>query len=207
MTRLPFPILLRGLFCLAILAAGLFAPYNPAEQHRESAFQAPNQTYLLGTDQYGRDQLSRLLHGGRLSLSRALLATALSLLFALLLGAVAGYHGGWIDGVLMRLSEVFVALPWLYLLLALRAGMPLNLRPETTFLLLSALIGCLGWARPARLVRGVVLSAREREYVHAAPGFGAGDCYLLRHHVLPETYSILLTQAGLSARSSITSVQ
>jgi len=97
----------------------------------------------------------------------------------------------------MRLVELFLVLPWLYLLLAVRAFLPLHITPAQTFFLLIAVIGMIGWARPARLVRGVVLSAKSRKYVVASRGFGASDFYILRRHVLPYTYGILLTQAAL----------
>jgi peptide/nickel transport system permease protein len=97
----------------------------------------------------------------------------------------------------MRFAELFLALPWLYLLFALRAFLPLAVGPLEAFFLITAVIAAVGWARPARLVRGVVLSAKEREFVRAARGFGASNGYLLRHHILPETSSVLLTQAAI----------
>lgn len=152
---------------------------------------------LLGTDSYGRDQLSRFLYGGQVSLLAGLLGAGLTLLLGLCFGALAGYYGGWRDDLLMRLAELFLALPWLYLLFALRAFLPLRVSPLQAFFLIIAVIGALGWARPARLVRGVVLSAKERDFVRAARGFGATDGYLLRRHILPETSSVLLTQAAI----------
>src|SRR5436309_3557756 len=153
--------------------------------------------YLLGTDAYGRDQLSRLLFGGQVSLVAGLLGAGITLLIGLSIGAVAGYYGGWRDNVLMRVAELFLALPWLYLLFALRAFLPLAVSPLKAFFLIIAVIGTVGWARPARLVRGVVLSAKERDFVRAARGFGATNGYLLRRHILPETSSVLLTQAAI----------
>ena len=126
-----------------------------------------------------------------------LLATVLSLMVGLLMGTLAGFYGGWGDAVIMRGVELFLALPWLYLLLALRAFLPLHTGPRETFLLLIIAIGLVGWARPARLIRGVVLSAKERSHVLAARCFGGSDVYLLRRHVLPETRSVVLTQAAL----------
>jgi len=153
--------------------------------------------YLLGTDALGRDQLSRLLFGGQVSLLAGLLGAGITLLIGTVIGALAGYYGGWRDSVLMRLAELFLALPWLYLLFALRAFLPLAVGPLEAFFLIIAVIGAVGWARPARLVRGVVLSAKERDFVRAARGFGASPIYLLRRHILPETYSVLLTQAAI----------
>ncbi len=157
----------------------------------------PGRVFLCGSDGFGRDQLSRLLYGGRISLLSGLLATVLSLGLGMLLGTLAGFYGRWTDAVLMRGAELFMALPWLYLLLGARAFLPLSISPTQAFLLLVTLIGAIGWARPARLIRGVVLSARERDYVQAARGFGAGDCYLIWRHLLPQTLSVVLTQAAL----------
>src|SRR5260370_95590 len=156
-----------------------------------------NRIYLLGSDGYGRDQFSRILYGGQISLLAGLLGAGLTLFFGTLIGATAGYYGGWRDGLLMRVGELFVALPWLYLLFALRAFLPLAGSPVQAVFLIILVIGAVGWARPARLVRGVVLSARERDFVRAARGFGATDGYLLRRHILPETSSVILTQAAI----------
>ena len=153
--------------------------------------------YLLGTDAYGRDQLSRILYGGQVSLLAGLLGAGVTLLLGALIGMAAGYYGGWRDELLMRIAELFLALPWLYLLFALRAFLPLAVSPFDSFLLVVVVIGMVGWARPARLVRGVVLSVKERDFVRAARGFGASDLYLLRRHILPETVGVILTQAAI----------
>jgi peptide/nickel transport system permease protein len=157
----------------------------------------PDRFFLLGTDSLGRDQFSRLLYGGQISLFSGLIAAGLALLIGLLLGAAAGYHGGAVDALLMRTTEAFAALPWIYLLIAVRAFLPLRMDPGKTFLLVIAVIGILGWTRPARLVRGVVLSAKERNFVLAARGFGAGEVYLLGRHVLPQARGVMLTQAAI----------
>jgi len=157
----------------------------------------PAQIFLAGTDNYGRDQFSRILFGGQMSLAAGLLATGISLFLGLIVGCIAGFYGKWIDESVMRLVELFMVLPWLYLLLAVRSFLPLHLTPAQTFFLLIGVIGTIGWARPARLIRGVVLSARSRKYVMASRGFGASDLYIVRRHVLPHTYGVLLTQAAL----------
>ena len=159
--------------------------------------EAPAKVFLCGSDGFGRDQLSRLLYGGQISLLSGLLAATLSLGIGLVLGTLAGFYGRWTDAVLMRGAELFMALPWLYLLLGARAFLPLSISPTQAFLLLVTLIGAIGWARPARLIRGVVLSAKERDYVQAARGFGASDRYLIWRHLLPQTLSVVLTQAAL----------
>jgi peptide/nickel transport system permease protein len=153
--------------------------------------------YLLGSDAYGRDQLSRILYGGQVSLLAGLLGAAVTLFLGALIGMAAGYYGGWRDNALMRVAELLLALPWLYLLFALRAFLPLTVSPMEAFLLVVIVIGMVGWARPARLVRGIVLSVKERDFVRAARGFGASNFYLLRRHIFPETASVLLTQAAI----------
>jgi peptide/nickel transport system permease protein len=157
----------------------------------------PSRITLLGTDAFGRDEFSRLLFGGQISLAAGLVATFLTLALAAIVGTVSGFYGGWIDESLMGVSELFLSLPWLYFLLGIRAFLPLHVSPAGTFLLLIAVIGLIGWARPARLVRGVVLSARNRNHISAARGFGGSDLYLLRRHILPETFGVLLTQAAV----------
>jgi len=182
---------------IATAGAGWFAPYPESEQDRLHALESPSRAHLLGTDEYGRDQFSRLLYGGRLPLAAGLAATALTLAIALCLGTLAGFYSGWIDRALMRFAELFLALPWLYLLLAVRAMLPLSLSPGAAFLMLIAVVGIAGWARPARLIRGVVLSAKERPYVFVARSLGASEGYLIMRHILPETYGILLAQATI----------
>jgi peptide/nickel transport system permease protein len=181
----------------------LFFVRAPADESGEGGslqlfgVEEPARVFLLGTDGFGRDQLSRLLYGARISLFAGLLATALALGIGWTLGIVSGYYGGWVDAILMRSADLFLALPWLYLLFAVRAVLPLHVSAAQAFLLLVAVIAVVDWARPARLVRGVVLSARERPYVMAARGFGAGDLYLIRRHIAPQTSGLVLTQAAL----------
>jgi peptide/nickel transport system permease protein len=207
-TKIAAALVFLGILHGLALFAGFLAPYPYAEQHREfpyapptpihwrlSGAREPDVVFLLGSDAYGRDVFSRLLYGGRVSLFTGLLAAFLSLALGLALGTAAGYYGGWLDRLLMRTGELVMALPWLYLLLAVRAFLPLHITTVQTFFLIVAIIGGVGWVRPARLIRGVVLSARERGFVLAARGFGASDAYLIRRHILPLTLGVVLTQA------------
>jgi peptide/nickel transport system permease protein len=157
----------------------------------------PSQIFLFGTDDFGRDQFSRMLSGGQISLLAGILAATLAIVMGGMLGILAGFFGGRCDEVVMRVAELFLALPWLYLLFAVRAVLPLHIKTTETLLLLVAVVGFVGWARPARLVRGVVLSAKERNFVLAATAMGASRLHLLRRHILPETYPVLLTTAAL----------
>jgi len=177
------------------------APYGVAGVFSASmhlfAVAQPARIFLLGTDAYGRDQFSRFLYGGQLSLLAGLLAAGISVVLGIIVGVLAGFYGGRVDEALMRGAELFLALPWLYLLFAVRAVLPLHVSEWQVFLLIMAVIGLIGWTRPARLIRGLVLSGRERNFVLAARGFGASDLYLLRRHVLPQAYPIILTQLAL----------
>ena len=170
---------------------------RPAGHRHLFGVDPPGHFFILGTDDLGRDVFSRLLYGGQMSLLSGLFAATLSLALATLFGSMAGFYGSWVDAVVMRLAELFLALPWLYLLLALRAMLPLHIDPVHIFFIVIALIGTLGWARPARLIRGMALSLCERHYVVAARSFGASDAYLIRRHILPGMSSVLLTQAAL----------
>ena len=190
-------LVIIGLIVLAVAGAGWWAPYSESAQDRMHALESPSRSHLLGTDEYGRDQLSRLLFGGRLALAAGLTATLLTLGIALCLGSIAGFYGGWIDAALMRLAELFLAVPWLYLLLAVRAVLPLSVSQGEAFLMLIAVVGIAGWAKPARLIRGIVLSARERPYVFVARSLGARDRYLIVRHILPDTYGTLMAQGAL----------
>jgi peptide/nickel transport system permease protein len=156
----------------------------------------PGRLFLFGTDDFGRDEFSRMLYGGRMSILAGWIAAAIALLAGGAAGLVSGYFGKWIDSVTMRLVELFLALPWLYLLFAVRAILPLRVATTDAFILLVAVVGIVGWARPARLVRGVVLSAKERNFVLASKAMGASHFHILRKHILPQTYRVVLTMAA-----------
>ncbi len=170
----------------------------PAEVHLLNVDE-PAHLFVLGTDALGRDVWARVLHGARLSLLIAAAALLLVLPLALLIGCVAGFYGGWADFVLMRLAELFLALPALYLVIALRSALPLSLEPEQVFGALVLVIGLFGWAHLARVARGLVMSLRRREFVTAALALGATDRWIMRRHILPQLAGFTLTQAALAA--------
>jgi len=182
---------------LAAAAAEWIAPLDPVYQDRAAVSAAPSRSHWLGTDDYGRDIWSRYLHGTRWSVSVGLGATGLVLLLGWTIGSLAGFRGGWTDRVLMQITELFLVIPWLYLLIAVRAVLPLNLPPRVAFGVLLTVIATTSWPRPARLVRGVVLSLRRKEYVEAALGFGVSQTTVYFRHVAPATYGLMATQALL----------
>ncbi len=154
--------------------------------------------YLLGTDQFGRDYLSRLLYGSQISLSIGLIAVTITLALGMLVGGVSGYYGGRIDDVLMRVCEIVMSVPDFYLLLALAAVLPPTLAPVVVFLLITLILALLGWAGMARIIRGMVLSVREREYVEAARSLGVSDLKIIVRHVIPTTFTFAIVAATLS---------
>jgi peptide/nickel transport system permease protein len=151
----------------------------------------------LGADSGGRDIFARLLYGARTSLALAVLATAAALLIGVIVGGAAGYAGGLTDEVLSRISDFVLVLPAIYVVLALRAMLPLVLADWTVFLLMASIFALVGWPFVARGVRAIVVSERRREYADAARALGAGHVRLLFVHLLPATRGYLLVQATL----------
>ena len=158
---------------------------------------------LLGTDEQGRDQFSRLVHGGRISLSIGLVGIAISFPLGLLIGGISGYFGGWIDAILMRLVEVLMTIPTLYLLVALAAVLPPGLTSAQRFLLIVLITSLVGWSGLARVIRGQVLSIKEREFVQASQAMGAKPLYIIVRHVLPQTATYVIISATLAVPSFI----
>jgi peptide/nickel transport system permease protein len=152
---------------------------------------------LLGADSYGRDLFSRLLFGGRISLALAVLSALGAVAFGALLGGIAGYAGGWIDGLISRSSEFLLVLPTMYVVLVLRAVLPLALAPAIVFVLLTVIFAALGWPIVARGTRAIVLGERQRDYVEAARAAGASPVRLLLRHLLPAASGYLATQTTL----------
>ncbi len=158
----------------------------------------PNEpVFLFGADSLGRDVLSRLLHGTRISLGLALVSAAGALLLGALIGGVAGYRGGWIDDLAMRAADFVVVLPGIYVALVLRALMPLVLPAWTVFMLMTGIFAFVGWPFVARGVRGILVAERDREYVVAARSLGASNWRILGRHLLPACGEHLLVQATL----------
>lgn len=158
----------------------------------------PCHIYLLGTDKLGRDIFSRLVYGSRVSLTIGLVGVSITLLLGSLIGGISGYFGGRVDTLIMRLVEVLLAIPTFYLMLSLRSVFPLTMESFHVFLMVIFILSFLGWAGLARVVRGMVLSIREKEFVQSAKTYGAGTLRILRVHILPNAYYYLIVSTTLS---------
>ena len=175
-------------------AASLFPRFSYSAQNREFTDAAPSLRFPLGTDDLGRDRFARLLSATRVSLVFAAAASLGTLLLAAVLGGVAGYWGGWWDRCLVRAIDLMLSLPWLFLLLAARALLPLNASPITSLILTYTLLAALGWASPARVVRAGVRGLRDSEFVLQARAEGLSEFRILWRQVLPNLRPILLAQ-------------
>lgn len=159
---------------------------------------APSKLYLLGSDWNGRDVLSRLIYGGRISLSIGVIGVLLSFTIGMLIGGISGYFGGWVDTVIMRVVEIIMCFPGFYLMLALRAAFPVTLSSTVVYLLIVGIMAFIGWAGLSRVIRGIVLSVREREYIVAAKACGSSSWRIIITHSLPNTFSYAIVAATLS---------
>jgi peptide/nickel transport system permease protein len=191
-------VLLAVLFAVMAVGAPWLAPANPAAIDLTHRLAAPSAAHWLGTDQLGRDILSRIIYGARLSLTVAVSVVALSLGTGIVLGGIAGFYGGAIDTALNIFAmNAFMALPGILLAIAFVAF----LGPGLLNLILALSIG--GWVGYARLVRGQVLAVREREFVEAARALGASDLRIFTRHILPNIVQPLIVQAAIGMAGAV----
>jgi peptide/nickel transport system permease protein len=185
------------LLVAACAAAPLLAPYPYTQQDLSSTFASPNRTYLLGTDSLGRDQLSRLLYGGRVSLAVGFGVAVVGGAFGTVVGTVAGYSGGWFDAVLMRVTDFMLALPALIFLIV--AARVFGDSIPTVVLIVSAIT----WMPLARIVRGVTLSVKSQEFILAARASGAGAPRVIGRHILPNVIGPVVVNLTLTVAAAI----
>ena len=188
-----------GILLLLVLSA-LFGPLflgSPLEQDLGIRLQAPSAAHLLGTDQLGRDVLSRVLHGGRISLGLGVGVMLASLVSGSLIGLLAGLLGGWWDEAIMRVTDIFLAFPSLILAMAISAA----LGPSLTNVMIA--VALVSWPAYARLIRAQVLALREREFVEAARALGSSESRIALRHLLPNTLAPLLVQGSFDVGSAI----
>ena len=187
-------VLIVVLAVIAVLAPAFSAVvthYQPQTIDLDSTFARPGAGHLLGSDELGRDTLTRLIWGARVSLGVAFLTVAMSLFLGTTVGMMAGYYGGWIDDVLMRLVDTVLAIPAIFLFIL----MSILIRPNP--ITLAAIVASVGWGQVARLVRGEVLSVKQRDFILATRSIGAKDSRLMVRHLLPNVLPVLIVAASL----------
>jgi peptide/nickel transport system permease protein len=180
------------------LAAGWLAPAGYAKQYREAADAPPSRTHWLGTDEIGRDRFARVLYGTRISLLLAPAAALLSTLMAALIGGLAGYLGGRWERLAMAATDLFLSLPWLFLLITVRALMPLNVTPFVSVVVTFSMLGLLGWTSAARVLCATSSSLKNSDFVRQARASGIRGYRLFWLHVVPNLKPVLYAQFWVS---------
>ncbi|HEX6548588.1 MAG TPA: oligopeptide ABC transporter permease [Candidatus Dormibacteraeota bacterium] len=195
-------LLVLALIVLAVLAGPLLSPYDPNKPELDDIFLGPSPAHPFGTDSVGRDLLTRVLYGGRISLLVGTLAVTVAIGLGVLVGAVSGFLGGVVDVVLMRFVDVMLSFPRLFLLILasvfLRDTLP-------SVLIIILVLGTLSWMGVARLVRGSFLSLREREFIEAAKAAGTRNRHLVLRHLLPNAMAPIIVAATLGVATAIIS--
>jgi len=192
-----FGVALITIMAFIAIAAPLIAPYTYYEQDLRNFRQPPSSAHLLGTDGFGRDVLSRLIYGARVSLSVGLVAVAIYEVIAIILGSLAGYYGGKVDWIIMRIVDVVMTFPWLMIIIFM-----VSILGPSLFNTMLA-IGILGWTGPTRLVRGQLLSLREMDYVTAARSIGVPAGRIISRHLLPGVVAPLMVHATFGVATAI----
>ena len=195
-----------ALLILILLAVFAFlSPFTPTQQEPINSFKPPSSEHWFGTDELGRDIFTRILYGGRVSLAVGLLSTFSSILIGVIVGALSGYFGGWLDTLLMRVTDAFLTFPTLFVLILLGAFLREQPIPwlKNSVLVVIIIIAVLSWMWPARLVRSLFLVLREREFVTATRALGGSHSRIILRHVLPNCIGPILVSGTLQMAYAI----
>lgn len=201
-------IAITGCVILFLLVFGavfapVLTPYSPDDRDLKQINKPPSVEHLLGTDEIGRDYLTRVLYGGRVSLMVGIFAVVISVILGSLIGGISGYYGGVVDDILMRITEVFMSFPFLPLAITVSAVVGTQVPGEYKMYITMMVIGILSWPGLARLVRGQILSLREMEFMQAATALGLSDMRQITKHLLPNTMGYIIVSATLALAGAI----
>jgi peptide/nickel transport system permease protein len=197
------------IFALAAILAPYLTPYDPEKTELTAMLQPPSADHLMGTDELGRDLLTRLFYGGRVSLSIGVMAMALAVTVGAVVGGLAGFYGGWVDNILMRFTDMMLAFPQLFILIILALALrdlPIEALRGTAFASVFSIvlvIAVLAWMRVARLVRAAFLSLKEKEFIEAARCCGVPNLRIMVRHLLPNAMSPIIVAATFRVATSI----
>lgn len=189
-------VLVLMLFLVAILAP-ILSPYDPGHVDTGILLQPPSALHWLGTDELGRDVLSRMIYGSRISLMVGFVAVGIATVIGVIIGAISGYYGGWVDELMMRFVDIMLTFPSFFLILAVIAML------EPSIVNVMIVIGLTGWMGVARLVRAEFLSLRRRDFVAAAQSIGQSDSAIIFRHILPNAMAPVLVSATLGIAGAI----
>ncbi len=192
-----FGAVVVGILTIAALLAPVISPHDPAEISIENALLAPSRAHIFGTDHLGRDLFSRIVYGGRISLSIGFIAVGISLFIGIIIGSIAGYYGRAIDAVLMRFVDIMLCFPSFFLILAVVA----MLQPSIFNIMI--VIGITSWMGVARLIRAEILSLKEREFILASRALGASDARIIIRHLIPNAIAPVMVSAVLGVAAAI----
>lgn len=190
---------------LSAVLAPLLTSHDPYEMDYSQINKAPSKEHLLGTDEVGRDYLTRILYGGRVSMKVGLFAVIIQIIIGALVGGLAGYYGGWVDNILMRVVEIFMSFPFLPLAITISAVLGTKVEPQQRMYIVMMIIGVLSWPGLARMIRGQILSLREQEFVQAARALGIRDSRIILRHLIPNTVGYIIVSATLGMAGAIMS--
>lgn len=197
---------LLALGMVVLLAAGAtWSGYAPTQQEPANPFQAPSTAHWFGTDELGRDIFTRILYGGRVSLAVGLFSTLLTVTLGVLVGALSGYYGGWLDNLLMRITDAFLTFPTIFVLILLGAALrdqPLQWL-KNSVLMVIVIIAALSWMWPARLIRSLFIVLRERDFIAATRSLGGNNARIIFRHILPNCIGPILVSGTLQMASAV----
>jgi ABC-type dipeptide/oligopeptide/nickel transport system permease subunit len=196
--RIAAALFLAAVFA-AVLAADWLAPQGFAVQERDAVLSGPSAKHWLGTDELGRDRFARLIYGARISLLLAPGAALVAMTLAACLGLLAAWAGGWIDTAIRFAMDVMQSVPWLFLLIAVRAALPMNLDPGVSLGVTFVLLALLGWAGPARVIANAATDTMSSGFVLRARAGGSTESRVLRYHLLPTVMPLLRIQFWMTA--------